>query len=277
MEIAVKPTITPLRSPAPAGGREKPDLQSILDQFQPSSPIQPPIQPPPHFKFRGRAPVGDFRYEPQTFRGSLISPISVEVPGGKHVPQYAPTVVGSKTEYDPAGDCQGHFMSSKFQPNNNCYNYACDVATNSFAQPGRKHGLDLNLGFTGETVVKGAEMDGLIEISRKPMTNQELEEKKKDLPAGHFVALLISQPDPLVQWPGDYHWVRQDDNGTWSQKDGTDQITNFDYAGKPILEPSTANWTVNEGPLSSKNPADVVIDYKFYSIMYVPDGKIDII
>jgi len=227
-------------------------------------------------RLRGMLGEGD-RHQAQDDPALLISPIKVEIPGGKFVPQYAPTVVGKRNVYDPAGDCEGNFMSSKFQVNNNCYNYACDVATNSFAQPGRKHGLQLHSDFTPQQVSQGAQMDGLLEISTQPMTAEQMDEKAKELPPGHFVALLYSKPDQAAGWPGDYHWVRRDENGTWSQKDGTDQVTNFDYAGHPILDPAASNWTVNEGPMTSDNNADVVINYKFYNIMYVPDGKIDII
>jgi serine/threonine protein kinase len=34
-------------------------------------------------------------------------------------------------------------MSYKFQPNNSCYNYVCNIATNSFALPGRSKGISL--------------------------------------------------------------------------------------------------------------------------------------
>jgi hypothetical protein len=40
--------------------------------------------------------------------------------------------------YDPKDDVQGHFISH--QTENNCYNYANDVATDTFAQPGRGSG-----------------------------------------------------------------------------------------------------------------------------------------
>ena len=231
----------------------------------------------PSFKMRGMVTPGDLRHQPQDEAAHLISPIKVEIPGGKFVSQYAPTVIGERQVFDPAGDCQGNFMSSRFQVNNNCYNYACDIATNSFAQPGRKHGLLLGEGWTPDQVASGAQQDGLLEISRSPLTADEMEAKARELPPGHFVALLMSAPDNAAKWPGDYHWVRQDENGSWSQKDGTDQVTNFDYAGHPIFDPAAANWTVNEGPMSSNNNADVVINYKFYSIMYVPDGKVDIV
>lgn len=230
---------------------------------------------PRTYRLSGRLPQGDLRYAPQSDPQDVIAPIKVPIPGGLYVPQYAPTVVGTENRYDPAGDCDGSFMSSKFQPNNNCYNYACDIATNSFAQPGRKHGILLGGDFDGQDVEQGANADGLLSISHEPMTAEQLQVRAKDLPAGHFVALLISQPKPDLAWPGDYHWVRCDRDMSWSQKDGTDQITNFDYAGQPISNPAEANWTVNEGPLEGED--DVVINYDFHAIMFVPDGKVDII
>ena len=98
---------------------------------------------------------------------------------------------------------------------------------------------------------------------------------------GQYVALLISpaDPNPNYGWPGDYHWARFDDlaSSAWSQKDGTDQVTNFDFAGHPITDPATANWTVNQGPISKQDPGDLVVSYAFYAYMYVPQGGVNII
>ncbi len=60
---------------------------------------------------------------------NIVSPTKETI----QVPQYASTVVGdSAGAYDPAGDCNGYFMSYKFQPNNNCYAYGCNIAPNTF-------------------------------------------------------------------------------------------------------------------------------------------------
>lgn len=50
------------------------------------------------------------------------------------------------------------------QPYNNCYNYANNMITNTFAQPGRKHNLILKMPIQGETVKKYAIADGLAVI-----------------------------------------------------------------------------------------------------------------
>lgn len=222
----------------------------------------------------------------------LIPPYKyINVPIGNPVPQYSPTVFGASTEYNPAGNCNGNFMSYKFQANNNCYNYSTNVATNSFAQPGRMTGNPLQKGWTGQDVVDGAVSDGLQYIGNADFTIEDAKKKVAGMD-GHIVALMISIPDASVNWPGDYHWARLDDIDTlkWSQKDGNDQVTNFDFAGNPIIGPiftglrtppiggpSEANWTVNQGQMIAGNPGDVVVSYKFFAYMFVPASGITII
>lgn len=233
------------------------------------------------YKFSGFAHENDTFHQPLLHatlaeEQKVIAPYYVSVPVGHDVPQYAPTVVGKSTEYNPAGNCNGNFMSYKFQPNNNCYNYSTNVATNSFAQPGRMTGNPLKEGWKPEDVVKGAISDGLILVGSDI---DELIEHSKSSPNGHYVALMISDPEPLLDWPGDYHWARCDnlDESQWSQKDGGDQVTNFDFAGNLITNPQTANWTVNQGPMISGKSDDVIVKYYFYRYMFVPAAGINII
>jgi hypothetical protein len=95
---------------------------------------------------------------------------------------------------------------------------------------------------------------------------------------------MISAPSGAY-WPGDYHWARCDNSefNSWSQKDGGDQVTNFDFAGNPIVDPSIANWSVNQGPIQPDktqpgfDPNDMVVDYVFYCYMFVPDTGVNII
>lgn len=205
-----------------------------------------------------------------------IPPQYVHVDGVGDIPQYAPTVFGDSTAYDPPNDCQGYFMSAKFQPNNNCYAYGCVIASNSFPQPGRLNGYLLPAGFTGANVVHGAELDGLTDVGK---TLDEVHAHAACAAPGHYVALMISAADATFGWPGDYHWARCDDLATssWSQKDGTDQVTNFDFAGNPISDPANANWTVNQGPMGKQNPSDLIVSYVFYTYMFVPRGGVNII
>lgn len=234
-------------------------------------------------KFSGRVAPTDELHQvlPESLEpgapGTVIAPTYVNIPGIGQVPQYAETVAGPFIGYNPAQDCDGYFMSYRFQPNNNCYAYSCDIASNSFAQPGRMHGYAIPEPPEGPGVELGAEKDGLISVGG---AIADLKSHAETRGSGHYVALLISQADTPDEWPGDYHWVRCDDPETfqsWSQKDGNDQVTDFDFAGSPISDPATANWTVNQGPISQQNPDDLVVSYDFYTYMFVPAGAVSII
>jgi hypothetical protein len=230
----------------------------------------------------------------------FIPPTTVNVPiivpagtGTIGVPQYSATVIGGPAAgYDPAGDCSGDFMSYKFQANNNCYAYGCNITPNTFPQPGRQSGYLLtaadfatSVTVLGQTVSSYAERDGLSLVGTSMKDIMSFKSSRRGATAnldGHYVALMVS-PAGDQNWPGDYHWARCDNSSgpvdSWSQKDGTDQVTNFDFAGQPITDPSTANWTVNQGPLSqsSSNNADLVVDYQFYCFMFVPGSGVNII
>lgn len=112
------------------------------------------------------------------------------------------------------------------QPNNNCYNYANNIITNSFAQPGRQSGQTLNPG-NGESVKRCAVSDGLVTINVNP-TN----------PVPTTVRNLVA----LVIWPNeDFHWYRLDDSLSFSHKAGETKARDTDEKGKKIDDPRTAN------------------------------------
>lgn len=112
---------------------------------------------------------------------------------------------------------------------NNCYNYANDTITNSFAQPGRASGHPAaKIDCADETAA--AVSDGLRSVPNATATG---------LP-GWFVALVI--------WPGmDFHWYRKDANGKWSHKPGQTPARNVDNAGHVIADPATCD----RGPYTS--------------------------
>ena len=112
------------------------------------------------------------------------------------------------------------------QRNNNCYNYANDQATNTFAQPGRATGHQAPFPPTCPGVRAGATSDGLHAVPNFGGT----------LGPGHgwYVALVI--------YPGhDYHWYRQDKVGCWSHKPGQTAARNTDNSGHAIADPRTCN------------------------------------
>ena len=111
------------------------------------------------------------------------------------------------------------------QPHNNCYNYANNQATNTFAQPGRATGKPIT-GLSCKGVQPSAQSDGL-KLSADFSTPLKAG-------AGWYVALVI--------WPGtDYHWYRQDDVGCWSHKPGQTAARNTDNSGNPITDPKTCD------------------------------------
>ena len=261
--------------------------------------------PERHFKFSGRIAPDDVFHQITRAKALAMTPdehylapttvsVNIIVPPGTGtigVPQYGPTVYGGPAaNYDPANDCLGNFMSYKFQPNNNCYAYGCNITPNTFPQPGRQSGYLLTaanfqqpVSALGQLVSSYAIYDGLQMVGQSLADISKFTASKGGAMNGHYVALMVS-PAGDANWPGDYHWARCDNSSgpanSWSQKDGNDQVTNFDFAGNPITNPATANWTVNQGPVPAGNPnagQDQVVDYQFYCFMWVPDGGVNII
>jgi hypothetical protein len=108
--------------------------------------------------------------------------------------------------------------------NNNCYNYANDKITNTFAQPGRGSGQIGAYPPTCQNTGSAAERDCQVPISSATSTPSE----------GHFVALVI--------WPGrDYHWYRLDSNARWSHKPGQTAARNTDNGGNLISDPQSCD------------------------------------
>ena len=111
------------------------------------------------------------------------------------------------------------------QPYNNCYNYANDQITNTFAQPGRASG-NYPYPMQCANVNAAAQSDGL---TNAPNFSGVLAPGQ-----GWYVALVV--------WPGtDYHWYRQDNNGCWSHKAGGTAATNLDHSGNTISNPQTCD------------------------------------
>jgi hypothetical protein len=110
------------------------------------------------------------------------------------------------------------------QFNNNCYNYACDYRTDTFAQPGQASGA-MYTALSCASVKPAAIADALLD---NPSANNRCPKE------GHLVALVI--------WPGvDFHWYRKGRNGFWSHKPGPTQVRNIDNSGHLIHDPRTAD------------------------------------
>ncbi len=127
-------------------------------------------------------------------------------------------VAADAPAYDPA-----YWNNPQHQPYNNCYNYANNQRTDTFAQPGRATGKPITA-LSCQGVTPSAESDGLAACG----------DFSTPLSRGWYVALVI--------WPGnDYHWYRQDDCGCWSHKPGQTAACNTDNSGQPIVDPKSAD------------------------------------
>jgi hypothetical protein len=90
--------------------------------------------------------------------------------------------------------------------NNNCYNYAMNYRSNTFAQPGRKSGHPAPYPPTCANTKTAAVWDGLQVVCSGSVKN---------------VALVI--------WPNyDYHWYRRHSEGYWGHKPGHTAARNYD-------------------------------------------------
>lgn len=102
---------------------------------------------------------------------------------------------------------------------NNCYNFAANHRTNTFAQPGRISGHPIT-SLTCSSVASSAEWDGWFNGCQAANN------------------LTIA----LVIWPGvDFHFYRKVANGVWAHKPGQTAARNYDNSGVVITNPQTCN------------------------------------
>lgn len=152
--------------------------------------------------------------------------------------------IGKILHYAPPLDL-ARWNTTCVQSKNNCYNYANDKITNTFAQPGRASGNPIT-DITVAQVLAAVESDGWL---------------KMDVPPGAPCPTAPEQPNCLVALfvavGTDYHCMRLDDNKLWSQKLGGTAATNLDGAGNTIPDPRKA----------VKLPYGA--DYKFVSFMKI--------
>ena len=110
------------------------------------------------------------------------------------------------TPYNP-----GFWNTPQTQPHNNCYNYAMNYRSNTFAQPGRISGHPNNV-MQCANVATAANWDGC-----------------------RATCSGINKNVALVIWPNrDYHWYRFHSNGFWGHKPGSTAARNTDNRGRVI-------------------------------------------
>jgi hypothetical protein len=138
---------------------------------------------------------------------------------------------GIATPADPDKKCKGHFTSStnfdrwngEHCTRNNCYNFASNYITDTFAQPGKGAG-EMYHAITADEIHKAALRDGYV-----------------DECAGG-TSLMVG----YCIWPGvDYHWYRRTKpmggEIRWCHKPGGTPARNYDSSGDYITDPSTCD------------------------------------
>jgi len=141
---------------------------------------------------------------------------------GTDASSFSTTTVGS-CSIEVAAFNPGFWNASGVITNNNCYNYASNRRTDTFAQPGRAAGAQATR-MRCDAVTAGAVADG----ARQSPNCVTAEQPR------WYMALVI--------WPGvDYHWYRRSAEGFWGHKPGQTAAKNTDNSGVVITNPETAN------------------------------------
>lgn len=111
------------------------------------------------------------------------------------------------------------------QCNNNCYNYANNTDTKTFAQPGLRSGRQYR-SYDCSEIGRAAVDDGIM-AATSLMT----------CPTGETLLALVIKTGSNA----DYHWYRRDSNGLWTHKPGKTEAIDFDNSSNTISDPSTAD------------------------------------
>ncbi len=129
-------------------------------------------------------------------------------------------LVGCASNYLTSSTDFSFWNGAAYMPYNNCYNYASNYRSNTFAQPGRQTGYTLPFPPTCANVRTGVLSDGWTDACQASNN------------------LTIA----LVIWPGnDFHFYRLCINGRWCHKPGQTAARNTDDSGNFITNPQTAN------------------------------------
>jgi hypothetical protein len=120
--------------------------------------------------------------------------------------------------------CTGSTGSWRCQCNNNCYNYATNIRTDTFAQPGRGSGRQIGA-MDCNSLRQAAFYDNVMDA---PYADNRC------VPGNALIAGVI--------WPNrDFHWYRKNQDGYWTHKPGQTRATSYDNSGHLIADPRTCD------------------------------------
>ncbi len=136
---------------------------------------------------------------------------------------------GSELEYEPSKWNDGDVRKY------NCYAYALNTKAYGYMQPGQSE--DHNISNTPdylekETLLSMVELDA----ENYGFSFEEIG-KYERCDEGYYKVALVVDPGT------DYHWYRQNYDGTWSHKMGSSLISNTDFSDNVIYDPETCDRT----------------------------------
>ena len=148
------------------------------------------------------------------------------------------------TGAEPAYQPERYNGSKRVQETHNCWAYASNVLDpNQLTQCDGK-GPKCQLMYHQPGGTKGRSKELRYEDARSCKTVSALmRDDIPDLTPSTFTGRCPrgSSKIALVVHPGeDYHFYRQDNDGWWSHKDGSNQVKRYDAEGEPIWNPQTA-------------------------------------
>jgi hypothetical protein len=129
----------------------------------------------------------------------------------------------ANTPYNP-----GFWNTPAVQPKNNCYNYAMNWRSDTFAQPGRISG-HMYTAINCAAVGTAANWDGCHTYCAGSNKN---------------VALVIAPGPGFV----DFHWYRRQKEGFWGHKPGGTPARNYDNRGRLINGTTLTPANCDRGP-----------------------------
>ena len=150
--------------------------------------------------------------------------------------------------------------------NTNCYSYAFNYVEygSEKLQPGEIHGKKY----------KSTTCKEIIKKMRNDYVNDNIEDAKLNdsLPKDRYKIALFIDPDKdkgkdkdKDKDNQDYHFYRQDCNGSWSHKPGTNDATNQDASGDAITNPEEADRNYeNQCRTGDSNECDEEHNYSLF-------------
>lgn len=137
----------------------------------------------------------------------------------------------------------------------NCYGYAfnnqtlCGIDVIGIDSMEHSYTLNMQPGLLGGVfneflfyypawlILSPSDLKELLGLDAQATTGMTLVKTTKNAvcPTGTYKVALVYNPNTL-----DYHWYRQDSDGTWSHKPGKSPVTKLDDAGNPIIDPQYA-------------------------------------